>query len=142
MAKVRNTLSQWIQEFMETTKNSWDFLMLFDFDLGQYGPSALQIDMVLAALGRNETRLNQWDMLCANSLRHHFNRRGNPVGVHDCFAFRTAGHDAFNIPRCAFTVGKTLFQTYELYPVHSCFGGFAIYRVDEVFQCHYDVNLR
>jgi len=119
----------------------WDLIVIYDFDLNAFGPHVLSPHAFFGSLGRKETVENDWDMLCANSIRH---LGGNPtagVGMYDCFAYRDLHNDSFNAPDCGYTLSKVLFSQYPLIPVHSCFGGLAMYKPERFLECQYDPNV-
>jgi len=141
MAKVRNMLRGWILRVL--ARGSWDLVALVDADLGEFGPHAIEADMVIAALGRPESRENRWDVLCANSLRHFRKILKEPIGHHDAYAFRLEGHDEFNQSWGDYEVARRpWYEDWPLLPVHSCFGGFAMYNASAFARCRYDEQLK
>jgi hypothetical protein len=137
MATLRNIVRDWVRDFVRSTYQ-WDLIVVYDFDLNAFGPHVLSPHSFFGALGRRESMENGWDMLCANSLRHVDNKPTTEVGMYDCFAFRDLHNDSFNQPDCGYTLSKVLFSQYDLIPVHSCFGGLAMYRPGRFFECQYD----
>merc|ERR1712107_362504 len=116
---------------------------MVDADLGEFGSHAIEADMVLAALGRPESREHQCDVLCANSLRHFRNILKDTIGHHDAYAFRIAGHDVFNQSWADYEVARRpWYKDWSLVPVHSCFGGFAMYNASLFMRCRYDEQLK
>ncbi|CAK0819676.1 unnamed protein product [Prorocentrum cordatum] len=78
-------------------------------------------------------------MVCANSI-YKTENEDVPYGMFDCFAFRTKKNDTFNAGECPMDKeqGMKLWASYDLVPVHSCFGGLALYRPEALFRCRYD----
>lgn len=144
MATLRSRVQALVREEL-LGSNSTDLdehlVVLYDFDLNVFGPHVVTPHAFFGALGRQETLRNDWDMLCANSLRHIDKVPSNPVGLWDCFAFRDLNNDSYNVPDCIDTIGHTLYAQYDLVPVHSCFGGLAMYRPERFLQCEYDPHV-
>merc|ERR1719262_225837 len=61
----------------------------------------------------------------------------SPVGYYDCFALHQAGADGRR-QMCGIGVSKYLFDFYDLYKVHSCFGGLGLYKPERFLSCSYD----
>lgn len=144
MATLRSRVQTLVrQELLGSSSTDLDehLVVLYDFDLNAFGPHAFTPHAFFGALGRQETLRNDWDMLCANSLRHIDALPSNPVGLWDCFAFRDLKNDSYNVPDCIDTIGRTLYAQYDLVPVHSCFGGLAMYRPERFLQCEYDPDV-
>merc|ERR1719188_1078163 len=137
MAIIRNKLHAWIASFL-STRPDWDLIMMYDFDLNKFNEVVMSPQQVLGTIGRQESVNDQWDMVCANSIRHHHGKATEPVGLHDCFAFRRTVGEAQNLEACYQELGKHMFADYSLIPVTSCFGGLALYRPRRFLQCHYD----
>jgi len=140
MATLRNAVHDWVREVVLQT-HRWDLIVLYDFDLNQFGPNVLSPHAFFGALGRQETTENGWDMLCANSIRHLGGQSTAGVGMYDCFAYRDLHNDSFNAPDCGYTLSTVLFSQYQLIPVHSCFGGLAMYKPDKFLECRYDPSV-
>ncbi|CAK0858462.1 unnamed protein product [Prorocentrum cordatum] len=150
MATLRNFVHNWVREFVGRT-HQWDLVAIYDFDLNAFGAQTFSPHALFAALGRNETLHNDWDMLCANSIRHtpYVPQQhvwsppdvGVGVGMYDCFAYRDLHNDSFNGLDCGQTMSDVLFSQYELVPVHSCFGGLALYRPERFLECQYDPDV-
>jgi hypothetical protein len=140
MAKLRNRLKSFISSYVLRSP-LWDLIFLYDFDLNLFGENVVLPHSVFNTLGRPITVFNKWDMICANSLRHLNNDPTQRIGYHDCFAYRTAGHDEFNGYDCGHTLAGTLFDDFHPQPVHSCFGGLALYKADLFTQCDYDTSV-
>jgi len=140
MAGLRNKLHSFIKSYMLRSPD-WDLIALYDFDLNLFGDNVVLPHSVFNTLGRPISVWNKWDMVCANSLRHVNNDPAQRIGYHDCFAYRTAGHDAFNGYECGATIAATLFDDFHPQPVHSCFGGFALYKSTPFLKCAYDATV-
>jgi hypothetical protein len=140
LAILRGKVQDMVREFMRTSSTHWDLVFLYDFKLNLLGNNIISPHAILGSLGRRETLDNRWDMMCANSIRHVTGWSGDDRewGLWDCFSFRTEHHDEYNIPECKQTIGRTLHSQYELIPVHSCFGGLAMYRPEKFLACTYD----
>ncbi|CAK0855548.1 unnamed protein product [Prorocentrum cordatum] len=138
MAALRNRLLDWIGEFVQQS-SGWDLIVMVDFDIFKYGPFAISSHSFFSLLGRKETARREWDMVCANGL-YKTENKDVPYGMYDCFAFRTKKNDTFNAGDCPRDKeqGMKLWAGYDLVPVHSCFGGMAVYRSEALFQCRYD----
>jgi hypothetical protein len=140
MATLRNRLKAFVRSYV--LKNpGWELVVLYDFDLNLFGEHAVLPHSFFNTLGRPLTVWDKWDMICANSLRHVDNDPAKPIGYHDCFAYRTAGHDKFNGYDCGATLAATMFQDFHPKPVHSCFGGLALYKADPFMRCKYDPSV-
>jgi len=138
MATLRNRLLDWIGEFVHQS-SGWDLIVMIDFDIFRYGPFAISSQSFFSLLGRRETTRHEWDMVCANSI-YKTENEDVPYGMFDCFAFRTKKNDTFNAGDCPRDKeqGMKLWAGYDLVPVHSCFGGLALYRPEALFRCRYD----
>jgi len=142
MAYLRNRLHAWVADKFQSGQH-WDLIAVNDFDMNLYHQHAISPHGFFAALGREN--IDSWDMICANSLRHaHWaeadnNEKGSvlKVGYYDCFALRMAGFDEFN-QMCEFGATKYMFRSYDLYKVHSCFGGLGLYKPEKFLSCSYD----
>jgi len=140
MATLRNRLKSFVSSYV--LKNpGWDLVVLYDFDLNLFGDHAVLPHSFFNTLGRPLTAWDKWDMICANSLRHLNNNPAERIGYHDCFAYRTKGHDEFNGYGCGATLAATMFDGFHPQPVHSCFGGLALYKAEPFMRCNYDASV-
>lgn len=137
-ASVRNKLHDWIAQFLQD-KPQFDLIAMYDFGLNVFGWDAFAPHTFFATLGRTESVENKWDMICANSLRHHKSSPANNLGFHDCFNFRASQSAGKSMQDyCYSTLSKNVFLRYELMPVQSCFGGLAFYKPQKFLRCKYD----
>lgn len=137
MALLRNMVRDWIEDFV-STYTDWDLIVLYDFD-NAVAPRAIPPHAFFNALGRQETRNGDWDMLCANGLRHPCGSTECQAGHYDCFAFRDARFDSFD-SACQNGLAANMFAQYDLVPVHSCFGGLAMYKTQKFLDCRYNTS--
>lgn len=138
MADLRNMLRDGIDGFLSKS-TSWQqdqtLIVMVDMDIFTNGRNVISPHPFFSMLGRSETTRDKWDMVCANSLWH------NPsvgLSMYDCFAWRDQANDAFNGKDCGGDVGMKMFDGYDLVPVHSCFGGMAVYKPRSFLKCRYD----
>jgi len=137
MATLRNMVRDWIEDFV-STRHGWDLVVLYDFD-NAFAPRAIPPHAFFNALGRQETRNGDWDMLCANGLRHQCGSTECQAGHYDCSAFRDSQFDSLN-SACHNGLAENMFAQYDLVPVHSCFGGLAMYNTQKFLDCHYNTS--
>ncbi|CAK0885517.1 unnamed protein product [Prorocentrum cordatum] len=74
-----------------------------------------------------------------SGLRHPCGNTQCQAYHYDCFAFRDEHFDSFNAARDG-GVAANSFAQYDLDPVHSCFGGLAVYKTQKLLGCRYSAS--
>ncbi len=128
LADARN---KYIKAIQSEQYNDFDMVLLIDMDMS-FGIDVRGIQDSFA-------RIDSWDGICSNGI---FKNTGE---MYDAFAFRNA---EFPLPfpnEIYATVNETLSKIQKIYPVgsnlvpvHSCFGGMAIYKRTGIAGCEYD----
>ena len=129
MADIRN---KYLNAIKNDEYSSFDIVIPIDMDMN-YG-----VD--LRGLQHSFSKIEEWDVVCSNGI---YNSAGK---MWDTFAFRT---QEFALTPSEYRNGSywndylpSIEQTYspnsDLVPVHSCFGGLAIYKRINFSDCFYD----
>eukprot|EP00040_Diaphanoeca_grandis_P013504 m.68252 g.68252 ORF g.68252 m.68252 type:complete len:396 (-) comp23937_c0_seq1:149-1336(-) len=120
---------------MMKSHKSWpfDYVVVVDLDMQPFEPEVLA-----TAFEQEKT----WDMVCANGVMSEHDRR-----YYDAFAFRsdefplglTKVRNYFGLEGYVSKIHKGLVRSVDddMVPVHSCFGGLAIYRGSLFESCTY-----
>jgi len=136
MTSLRKILLQEVRRYVQSSSESWDFLLMFDGDIFSESNGGFDPAATLALMGYQSLAEYPPDVVCSNGIMDW--SMGGPGRFRDTFALRQNSFDEAEL-EAGKPGGDLYFKGNEMVQVKSCFSGLALYSLKSLLSsgCEY-----